>query len=77
MICDNIGCVFVIVFDDKVVIVFVINSVILGGCGEIIGNFILLEVGNIVLMFCIGVLFVLFIIIEECMVGLDLGSDVI
>lgn len=77
MICDNVGRVFVIVFDDEVIIVFVINGLISGGWGEIVGFFMLFEVYDVVLMLCIGVLFVLLSIIEECIVGLDLGSDVI
>lgn len=77
MIKSYIGVLLVIVLDNKVLIVLVICLVIVVGVGEISGNFMFLEVKDLVLLLCVGVLLVLFDVMEECMVGLDLGFDVI
>ncbi|ANB26189.1 protein translocase subunit SecDF [Alteromonas stellipolaris] len=74
---NNIGRVLAVVLDDTVVTAPVINSVIPGGRGEITGSFTMSEAQDVALMLRTGALPVPLHIIEERIVGPDLGSDAI
>jgi SecD/SecF fusion protein len=73
----NVGRVLAVVLDDTVVTAPVINGVIPGGRGEIVGSFTMSEAQDVALMLRTGALPVPLTIVEERSVGPDLGSDAI
>ena len=72
---DNIGKIFAIVLDGKVITAPVINTVINQGSGVISGNFTTQEAGQLALLLRAGALPAPLKIIEERNVGPSLGSD--
>ena len=72
---DNIGKIFAIVLDGKVITAPVINTVINQGSGVISGNFTTQEAGQVALLLRAGALPAPLTVIEERSVGPSLGSD--
>jgi protein-export membrane protein SecD len=72
---DNVGKPFAIVLDDVVMSDPVINEAILGGSGQISGNFSLEETNNLSIVLRSGALPAKLNIIEEQTVGPSLGAD--
>lgn len=72
---DNIGKIFAIVLDGKVITAPVINTVINQGSGVISGNFTTQEAGQVALLLRAGALPAPLTIVEERSVGPSLGSD--
>ncbi|MFC4309419.1 protein translocase subunit SecD [Steroidobacter flavus] len=74
---DNVGRQFAIVLDGKVISAPVIEEPIIGGSGQISGNFTAAETSSLSALLRAGALPVPLQIVEERMVGPDLGSDAI
>ncbi|MET0988435.1 MAG: protein translocase subunit SecD [Steroidobacteraceae bacterium] len=74
---ENVGRQLAIVLDGKVISAPVINEPIAGGAGQIEGNFTVAETSALAALLRAGALPVPLQIIEERMVGPDLGSDAI
>ncbi|HEY5755713.1 MAG TPA: protein translocase subunit SecD [Steroidobacter sp.] len=74
---DNVGRQFAIVLDGKVISAPVIQEPIVGGSGQISGNFTAAETTSLSALLRAGALPVPLQIVEERMVGPDLGSDAI
>lgn len=72
---DNIGKPFAIVLDNKVITAPVIRSAILGGSGQISGNFTVQSANDLALLLRAGALPAPLKIIEERSVGPSLGAD--
>ncbi len=72
---DNIGRRFAIVLDNKVISAPVFRSAILGGSGEISGNFTLQDVQQLATLLQSGSLPAKLTIVEERVVGASLGQD--
>jgi len=72
---ENVGKQFAIVLDGKVLSAPVIREPILGGSGQIEGNFTTAEASSLAALLRAGALPVPLSIIQERMVGPDLGSD--
>ena len=72
---DNLGKIFAIVLDGKVITAPVINSVINQGSGVISGSFTTQEAGQVALLLRAGALPAPLTIVEERNVGPSLGSD--
>ncbi|MCK9993325.1 MAG: preprotein translocase subunit SecD [Alphaproteobacteria bacterium] len=71
----NIGKPFAIVLDGRVVSAPVIRSAILGGSGQISGNFTYQEANDLSILLRAGALPAPLLIIEERTVGAELGAD--
>jgi len=74
---DNVGQRFAIVLDDKVISAPVIETPILGGSGQIRGNFTAQTANDLAILMRAGALPAPLTPIEERTVGPDLGSDAI
>jgi SecD/SecF fusion protein len=74
---ENVGRAFAIVLDGRVLSAPVIHEPIVGGSGQIAGNFTLAETTSLAALLRAGALPVPLTIIEERMVGPDLGADAI
>lgn len=74
---DNVGKPFAIVLDGKVLSAPVINEPIIGGSGQISGNFSIKEVSTISALLRAGALPAPLTVIEERTVGAGLGGDAI
>lgn len=74
---ENVGRQFAIVLDDKVISAPVIQEPITGGAGQIQGDFTVAETSSLAALLRAGALPVPLQIVEERMVGPDLGSDAI
>ena len=74
---ENVGRQFAIVLDGKVISAPVIQEPIIGGSGQIQGNFTVAETSSLAALLRAGALPVPLHIVEEGMVGPDLGSDAI
>ena len=72
---ENVGKIFAIVLDGKVVTAPVINTVINQGSGVISGNFTVKEAGEVALLLRAGALPAPLAVVEERTVGPSLGSD--
>ncbi len=72
---DNVGKPFAILLDEKVVSYPRINEPILGGSGQISGNFSTEETNNLAVVLRSGALPAKLTIVEERTVGPSLGSD--
>ena len=72
---DNVGNLFAIVLDGKVISAPRIQTAILGGSGVITGNFTELEASNLALLLRAGALPVDLEIVEERTVGPELGAE--
>ena len=72
---DNIGKIFAIVLDGKVITAPVINTVINQGSGVISGNFTTQEAGQVAVLLRAGALPAPLTVVEERSVGPSLGSD--
>lgn len=72
---ENVGYPFAIVLDDKVISAPVIREAILGGSGQISGNFGVQEASNLAILLRSGALPASLDIIEERTVGPSLGAD--
>jgi protein-export membrane protein SecD len=72
---DNVGRLFAIVLDDDVISAPVIREPILGGRGQITGNFTFQEVQDLALLLRAGALPAPLTILEERSVGPGLGAD--
>lgn len=72
---DNIGRIFAIVLDDKIVTAPRINAVINQGSGVISGSFTIEEANQVALLLRAGALLAPLKIIEERTVGPSLGAD--
>jgi protein-export membrane protein SecD len=72
---DNVGRPFAIVLDNKVISAPVIREPILGGSGQISGNFTVQEANNLAILLRSGALPVSLQVIEERSVGASLGAD--
>jgi len=72
---DNVGKIFAIILDEKVVTAPVINSIINQGNGVISGSFDIKEATEVALLLRSGALPTPLLIIEERSVGPSLGSD--
>jgi preprotein translocase subunit SecD len=72
---ENVGRIFAIVLDDKVISAPVIRTAILGGSGIITGSFTTEETRDLALLLRAGALPAPLIIIEERTVGPGLGQD--
>lgn len=72
---DNVGRPFAIVLDEKVVSYPNINEPILGGSGQISGNFTVQETNDLAVVLRSGALPAKLTIVEERTVGPSLGSD--
>jgi preprotein translocase subunit SecD len=72
---DNVGRIFAIVLDGKVISAPVIRSAILGGSGIITGSFTTTETRDLSLLLRAGALPAPLIVIEERTVGPGLGQD--
>ncbi len=71
----NVGRPFAIVLDDKVISAPVIREPILGGSGQISGNFTVQEANNLAILLRSGALPASLQVIEERSVGASLGAD--
>ena len=74
---ENVGRQFAIVLDGKVISAPVIQEPITGGAGQIQGNFTVAETSSLAALLRAGALPVPLQVVEERMVGPDLGSDAI
>jgi preprotein translocase subunit SecD len=72
---ENVGKPFAIILDDKVLSAPVIQSPILGGSGQITGNFTVESANDLAVSLASGKLPVKLNVIEERSVGPDLGKD--
>ena len=72
---DNVGRPFAIILDEKVVSYPNINEPILGGAGQISGNFTVQETNDLAVVLRSGALPAKLTIVEERTVGPSLGSD--
>lgn len=72
---ENVGKPFAIILDDKVVSYPNINEPILGGTGQISGNFTTEETANLAVVLRSGALPAKLTVVEERTVGPSLGSD--
>ncbi len=72
---DNVGRPFAIVLDDKVISAPVIREAILGGTGQISGNFTVETANNLAIQLRSGALPTKLTIVEERTVGPSLGAD--
>lgn len=72
---DNVGKPFAIILDEKVVSYPNINEPILGGSGQISGNFSVQETNDLAVVLRSGALPAKLTIVEERTVGPSLGSD--
>lgn len=72
---DNVGRIFAIVLDDKVISAPVIRTAILGGSGQITGNFTSEEARDLAILLRAGALPAPLIVIEERTVGATMGQD--
>lgn len=72
---DNVGKLFAIILDGKVIEAPVIREPILGGSGEISGSFTLQSANDLALLLRAGALPAKLTILEERTVGPDLGAD--
>jgi preprotein translocase subunit SecD len=72
---ENVGRPFAIVLDDKVISAPVIREPILGGSGQISGNFSVQEANNLSILLRSGALPASLQVIEERSVGASLGQD--
>jgi len=72
---QNVGKVFAIVLDGKVISAPVIRDAIMGGSGIISGSFSLQEVQDLALLLRAGALPAPLTVLEERTVGADLGAD--
>jgi protein-export membrane protein SecD len=72
---ENVGRPFAIVLDDKVISAPVIREPILGGSGQISGNFTVQEAHNLAILLRSGALPASLTVIEERSVGPSLGAD--
>ena len=72
---DNVGKKIAIILDNKIISAPVINEAILGGNGQITGNFTFQEATDLALLLRSGSLPAPLTIIEERTVGPDLGED--
>jgi len=72
---DNVGRPFAIILDEKVVSYPNINEPILGGSGQISGNFTVEETNDLAVVLRSGALPAKLTIVEERTVGPSLGSD--
>lgn len=71
----NVGKPFAIVLDGRVVSAPVIRSAILGGSGQISGNFTYQEANDLAILLRAGALPAPLLVIEERTVGAELGAD--
>ncbi len=72
---ENVGLPFAIVLDNKVVSAPVIREPILGGTGQISGNFSVQEANDLAVLLRSGALPAKLTVIEERTVGASLGAD--
>ncbi len=72
---DNVGLPFAIVLDNKVITAPVIREPILGGTGQISGNFTVQEANDLAILLRSGALPAKLTVIEERTVGASLGAD--
>ncbi len=72
---DNVGKVFAVLLDDKVITAPVIREPILGGTGQITGNFTADSANDLAVLMRAGALPAPLKVIEELSVGPSLGSD--
>jgi preprotein translocase subunit SecD len=72
---DNVGRPFAIVLDDKVISAPVIREPILGGTGQISGNFTVESANNLAIQLRSGALPAKLTVVEERTVGPSLGAD--
>jgi protein-export membrane protein SecD len=72
---DNVGHRFAIVLDKKVITAPVIQSVILGGSGQITGNFTVQQANDLALLLRAGALPAPMTTIDQRTVGAELGAD--
>ena len=72
---DNVGRPFAIVLDDKVISAPIIREPILGGSGQISGNFTVETANNLAIQLRSGALPAKLTIVEERTVGPSLGAD--
>jgi protein-export membrane protein SecD len=72
---DNVGLPFAIVLDNKVITAPVIREPILGGTGQISGNFSVQEANDLAILLRSGALPAKLSVIEERTVGASLGAD--
>jgi protein-export membrane protein SecD len=72
---DNVGLPFAIVLDNKVITAPVIREPILGGTGQISGNFTVQEANDLAILLRSGALPAKLSVIEERTVGASLGAD--
>src|SRR5205823_4034700 len=72
---ENVGKPFAIILDDKVLSAPVIQTPILGGSGQITGNFTVQSAHDLAVSLASGKLPVKLNVIEERTVGPDLGKD--
>lgn len=72
---NNVGKRFAAVLDEKVVTAPVINGPILGGSGQIEGNFTIQEANETSVLLNSGALFVPLAAVEQRTVGAELGAD--
>ncbi|HXG78372.1 MAG TPA: protein translocase subunit SecD [Methyloceanibacter sp.] len=72
---ENVGLPFAIVLDDKVISAPVIREPILGGTGQISGNFTVQEANDLAVLLRSGALPAKLSVIEERTVGASLGAD--
>jgi protein-export membrane protein SecD len=72
---ENVGLPFAIVLDNKVISAPVIREPILGGTGQISGNFSVAEANDLAVLLRSGALPAKLTVIEERTVGASLGAD--
>jgi protein-export membrane protein SecD len=72
---ENVGLPFAIILDNKVVSAPVIREPILGGTGQISGNFSVQEANDLAVLLRSGALPAKLTVIEERTVGASLGAD--
>jgi len=72
---ENVGKLFAIVLDKDVISAPVIRTPILGGSGEISGNFTTQSANDLALLLRAGALPAPLVVLEERTVGADLGAD--
>jgi len=71
----NVGRLFAIVLDNKVISAPVIREPIIGGQGQISGNFTIQTAGDLAILLNAGALPAALTVIEERTVGAELGAD--
>lgn len=72
---ENVGRPFAIVLDDKIISAPVIREPILGGSGQISGNFSVQDANNLAILLRSGALPASLVVLEERSVGPSLGAD--